>query len=64
MERSSDMSREMVLVIQGIIILLVTAEKLMPIVQKRISSRKPGGGQADKIDDEAVSGTTLAEGGD
>jgi len=64
MERSSDMSREMVLVIQGIIILLVTAEKLMPMVQKRISSRKPGvrtGG--DKTDDESVSGTTLAEGG-
>jgi simple sugar transport system permease protein len=47
MERSSDMSREMVLVIQGIIILLVTAERLMPIVQKRISasrSRSEGAG--------------------
>lgn len=40
MERSSDMSREMVLVIQGIIILLVTAERIMPIIQERIKVRR------------------------
>lgn len=38
MERSSDVSREMVLIIQAIIILLVTAERVLPIVQQRISS--------------------------
>jgi len=40
MERSSDMSREMVLVIQAIIILLVTAERIMPIIQERIKVRR------------------------
>jgi ABC-type uncharacterized transport system permease subunit len=40
MERSSDMSREMVLVIQAIIILLVTAERIMPIIQERIRVRR------------------------
>ena len=42
MERVSDVSREMVLVIQAIIILLVTAERLLPIVQQRISARSAG----------------------
>jgi simple sugar transport system permease protein len=40
MERSSDVSREMVLVIQGIIILLVTAERILPIIQERIRIRR------------------------
>ncbi len=40
MERSSDVSREMVLVIQGIIILLVTAERILPMVQERIERWK------------------------
>jgi simple sugar transport system permease protein len=40
MERTSDVSREMVLVIQGIIILLVTAERIMPIIQQRIRTRR------------------------
>jgi general nucleoside transport system permease protein len=40
MERSSDVSREMVLVIQAIIILLVTAERILPMVQRRIAARK------------------------
>ena len=40
MERTSDVSREMVLVIQGIIILLVTAERIMPIIQERIRIRR------------------------
>ena len=40
MERSSDMSREMVLVIQAIIILLVTAERLLPVIQQRMAARR------------------------
>lgn len=40
MERSSDVSREMVLVIQAIIILLVTAERVLPIIQQRVSMAK------------------------
>jgi len=40
MERTSDVSREMVLVIQGVIILLVTAERIMPIIQQRIRTRR------------------------
>ena len=40
MERSSDVSREMVLVIQAIIILLVTAERVLPIIQQRVSMSK------------------------
>jgi simple sugar transport system permease protein len=37
MERASDMSREMVLVVQALIILLVTAEGILPVVQQRVS---------------------------
>lgn len=40
MERSSDVSREMVLVIQAIIILLVTAERIFPEVRRRIQARR------------------------
>jgi simple sugar transport system permease protein len=40
MERSSDVSREMVLVIQAIIILLVTAERVLPIIQQRVSAMR------------------------
>ena len=40
MERSSDVSREMVLVIQAIIILLVTAERIFPEVKRRIQTRR------------------------
>ncbi len=40
MERSSDVSREMVLVIQAIIILLVTAERVLPVIQQRVSDSK------------------------
>ena len=47
MERSSDVSREMVLVIQAIIILLVTAERILPIVQKQLEARKNGAGEAE-----------------
>lgn len=43
MERSSDVSREMVLVIQAIIILLVTAERILPMVQKTIADRRAAG---------------------
>ena len=40
MERSSDVSREMVLVIQAIIILLVTAERVLPIIQQRVGAMR------------------------
>jgi simple sugar transport system permease protein len=39
MERSSDLSREMIYVIQALIILFVTAERLLPMVQRRIEKR-------------------------
>lgn len=59
MERSSDVSREMVLVIQGIIILLVTAERVLPMVQQRIRSRQ----KANNNEMEPVAiGSTLEEG--
>jgi simple sugar transport system permease protein len=54
MERSSDMSREMVLVVQGIIILLVTATRLMPIIQKRISSHGTEGGETTQAEGEIM----------
>jgi ABC-type uncharacterized transport system permease subunit len=37
MERASDMSREMVLVVQAMIILLVTAEGILPVIQQRVN---------------------------
>lgn len=40
MERSSDVSREMVLVIQALIILLVTAERVLPVIQQRVAARR------------------------
>jgi simple sugar transport system permease protein len=51
MERSSDVSREMVLVIQAIIILLVTAERILPVIQQRIAANKT-----------AAEGSDMAEG--
>jgi hypothetical protein len=40
MERSSDMSREMISVIQALIILFVTAERILPTVQRVIEEKK------------------------
>ena len=37
MERSSDVSRELVTIIQAVILLLVTAERLLPTIQERIT---------------------------
>ena len=42
MERSSDVTREMVLVIQAVIILLITAERLLPQIQGWWERRKVG----------------------
>jgi general nucleoside transport system permease protein len=50
MERSSDVSREMVLIIQAIIILLVTAERVLPIIQQRVSAMRENN-QAATIDE-------------
>jgi len=41
MERSSDVTREVVLIIQAIIILMVTAERLLPIIQVWWRKRRP-----------------------
>ncbi len=40
MERTSDMSREMIFVIQALIILFVTAEHFLPMIQRRVAERK------------------------
>jgi ABC-type uncharacterized transport system permease subunit len=40
MERSSDVSRELVYVIQAMVLLLVTAERLLPTIQTRIAERR------------------------
>ncbi len=54
MERSSDVSREMVLVIQGVIILLVTAERVLPMVQERIAARREANKENQKSDPAAA----------
>jgi len=59
MERSSDVSREMVLVIQGIIILLVTAERILPMVQQRVRAHRGEGNG----DEEAVQADASLEAG-
>jgi simple sugar transport system permease protein len=41
MERSSDVTREVVLIIQAIIILLITAERIFPLVQQWWRRRQP-----------------------
>ncbi len=41
MERSSDVTREVVLIIQAIIILLITAERVFPLLQQWWQRRKP-----------------------
>ncbi len=55
MERASDVPREMVLVIQAIIILLVTAERILPMVQKAIAERRASG-PAQTVEAEAAKG--------
>lgn len=44
MERSSDVSRELVFVIQAMVLLLVTAERLLPTIQKRIAEIRQNNG--------------------
>ena len=39
MERSSDVTREVVLIIQAVIILLITAERLLPVLRERFRKR-------------------------
>ena len=43
MERSSDVSRELVVVIQALVLLLVTAERLLPTIQRRIEEKIENG---------------------
>lgn len=40
MERTTDVSRELVVIVQAAVLLMVTAERLLPTIQKRISSKK------------------------
>jgi len=40
MERSTDISREMIYIIQALIILFVTAESILPMVQRRLEDQK------------------------
>ena len=49
MERSSDMSREMIFVIQALIILFVTAERFLPTIQRRIEEKKENNNNAKKL---------------
>lgn len=41
MERSSDVTREVVLIIQAIIILMITAERVLPLIQEWWRKRQP-----------------------
>lgn len=41
MERSSDVTREVVLIIQAIIILMITAERVLPLIQEWWQKRQP-----------------------
>jgi ABC-type uncharacterized transport system permease subunit len=50
MERSSDISREMIYIIQAIIILFVTAERLVPVIKRKISDRKDLTGNSDQLE--------------
>jgi simple sugar transport system permease protein len=43
MERTTDVSRELVIVIQAVILLMVTAERLMPTIQQRINDKDENG---------------------
>lgn len=54
MERSSDVSREMIAVIQALIILFVTAERILPTVQRVIEERKDQ--NSDKEDSSLLEG--------
>jgi len=55
MERSSDVSREMIYVIQALIILFVTADRILPMVQKRIEDQKEQNSNKEEL--------TLSDGG-
>lgn len=54
MERSSDVSREMIAVIQALIILFVTAERILPTVQRVIEERRDQ--NSDKEDSSLLEG--------
>jgi general nucleoside transport system permease protein len=45
MERATDMSREMVMVVQAMIILLVTAEGILPVIQQRVNLKGEENGE-------------------
>lgn len=45
MERTTDVSRELVTIVQASVLLMVTAERLLPTIQKRFFPRKVNGGK-------------------
>lgn len=59
MERSSDVSRELVFVIQAMVLLLVTAERLLPVVRARVADS-----QSNKNDDDKNGAKQLKEEGE
>lgn len=38
MERSTDVSRELVMIVQAAVLLLITAERLLPVIQQRVTT--------------------------
>ncbi len=53
MERSSDVSRELVTIVQAAVLILITAQRLLPIVQQRVTTPDEG---ADLQETQEVSG--------
>ena len=48
MERTTDVSRELVSIIQALVMLLVTAERLLPTIQRRIEEKREGNKKPNK----------------
>lgn len=45
MERSGDVSRELVMIVQAAVLLLITAERLLPVIQQRVTTDEDEEGQ-------------------
>lgn len=58
MERSSDVSRELVFVIQAMVLLLVTAERLLPTIQKRIAEKNENNNGSNNSEKQLEKGET------
>ena len=53
MERSTDVSRELVIIIQAAVLLLVTAERLLPTIQQRIADKEENNNHNGKLKGES-----------